>query len=181
MVIKVVNAEQRPHDHALLLSDARRHPDVHVLEGYLSPGEKNALIASCDCYVSLHRAEGFGLTLAEAMYFGRPVIATGYSGNLDFMDPDVSYLVEYDLTPIGSGSDPYPANGVWAEPDLDHAGRLMRKAVEHPEKARAIGERAAKAIRRTHSHAAAGATMRQRLEEIAAARGIDSQRRPAAS
>ncbi|MBV8914479.1 MAG: glycosyltransferase [Acetobacteraceae bacterium] len=174
LVIKVINAEQRPHDHALLLDEARGHPHVQVREGYLLPGEKNQLIAACDCYVSLHRAEGFGLTLAEAMYFARPVIATGYSGNLDFMTPENSYLVDYDLTPIGSGADPYPAEGEWAEPDLEHAGRLMREVFDQREASRATGTRAAEAIRRTHCRQAAGETMRRRLEhivEVSRARG----------
>ena len=66
------------------------------------------MIASCDCYVSLHRSEGFGLTMAEAMYFGRPVIATGYSGNLDFMTEENSYLVPHTLVEIGPDANPYP-------------------------------------------------------------------------
>ena len=67
-----------------------------MIEEYLTPGEKDALTAACDCYVSLHRAEGFGFTMAEAMYLGKPVIATGYSGNLDFMTAENSYLVDYE-------------------------------------------------------------------------------------
>jgi glycosyltransferase involved in cell wall biosynthesis len=61
-------------------------------DGYLSAREKNTMMALCDCYVSLHRAEGFGLTMAEAMALGKPVIATGYSGNLAFMTAENSYL-----------------------------------------------------------------------------------------
>ena len=64
------------------------------------------------------------------MWAGKPVIATGYSGNLDFMNDDNSYLVDYRLVPIGSGNDPYPAAGTWAEPDSEHAARLMREVFE---------------------------------------------------
>ena len=81
-------------------------------------------MTGCDCYVSLHRSEGFGLTLAEAMAYGRPVIATAYSGNLDFMDEHNSYLVPFResrsrLVPTLSGG-AVPG----AEPDLDEAARL---------------------------------------------------------
>ena len=73
------------------------HPDVHLIEQRLSPAERDGLMNAADCYVSLHRAEGFGYTLAEAMWLGKPVIATGYSGNLDYMNPDNSYLVDHRL------------------------------------------------------------------------------------
>jgi hypothetical protein len=101
------------------------------------------------------------------MYFGRPVIATGYSGNLDFMREDTGYLVKYDMTPIGPGCWPYPIDGQWAEPDLEHAGQLMRVVFDKPEGARETGARAAAAIRASHSATAAGWTMRRRLEVIA--------------
>ena len=77
----------------------------------MSVSENDALIAACDSYVSLHRSKGFGLTAAEAMALGKPVIATGYSGNLDYMTPKNSYLVDFELTPIGSGNAPYPPYG----------------------------------------------------------------------
>ena len=80
--------------------------------------------------------------MAEAMLLGKPVIATGYSGNLDFMTPENSYLVDYALAPIGAGADPYPADGEWAEPDLDHAAELMREVFEDPEEARGAARRA---------------------------------------
>ncbi len=171
LVVKCINASHRPAEHDLLVADAARHPDISVQEGYINAAEKNALLANCDCYVSLHRAEGFGFTLAEAMYFGRPVIATGYSGNLDFMSAENSYLVDYDVVPIGPASDPYPADGEWADPDLDHAAKLMREVFEHRAKSREMGARGAAEIRRTHSQQAAGATMRRRLEEIRQDRG----------
>ena len=72
-------------------------PDIDVRDGYESAERQRALMAACDCYVSLHRAEGYGLTLAEAMAAGRPVIGTAYSGNLEFMTPDTSVLVPYEL------------------------------------------------------------------------------------
>lgn len=166
LVLKSINAEQYPDDRDRVQSAAAGHPDIHVIDRYVSAPDKSAMIASCDCYVSLHRSEGFGLTLAEAMYFGRPVIGTGYSGNLDFMTRDNSYLVDHTMEAIGPGSDPYPAEGEWAQPDLDHAAQLMRSVFDDREEARQRGRRGAADIQRTHSPDAAGESVERRLEEI---------------
>ena len=93
-------------------------------------------MAACDCYVSLHRAEGFGLTMAEAMAIGKPVIATGYSGNVDFMNAENSYLVDYEIGRVGPECEIYPPEGEWAEPSVEHAAELMRHVYENPQEAR---------------------------------------------
>ena len=166
LVLKAINADKQPAASRQLRDAAAPHPDIHLLEWFVAPEEKNALIASCDCYVSLHRSEGLGLTLAEAMYFERPVIATGYSGNLDFMTHGNGYLVDYRLRSIGPGNHPYPPEGEWAEPDVDHAARLMRQVFDYPEEAHERGRRAARDIRRTHSADAAGSILENRLREL---------------
>ncbi len=106
LVLKCINGEHDPANHEQLLAAVAEREDIHIIDRYLSPGEKDGLTAACDCYVSLHRSEGFGLGMAEAMYLGKPVIATGYSGNLDFMTEENSLLVDYQLVPIGSGVPP---------------------------------------------------------------------------
>jgi glycosyltransferase involved in cell wall biosynthesis len=166
LVLKSINAEQYPDDRDRVQSAAAGHPDIHLIDRYVTASEKSAMIASCDCYVSLHRSEGFGLTLAEAMYFGRPVIGTGYSGNLDFMTRENSYLVDHTMEAIGPGSEPYPAEGEWAEPDLDHAAHLMRGVFDDHEEADDRGRRGAADIQRSHSPNAAGESVERRLEEI---------------
>ncbi|MGO9248180.1 MAG: glycosyltransferase, partial [Solirubrobacteraceae bacterium] len=166
LVIKSINAASAPKDHERLLAAARERSDVHVIDGYLSPESKNSMVAACDCYVSLHRAEGFGLTMAEAMYLGKPVIATGYSGNLDFMTAENSLLVDHRMVPIGPDTAPYPVEGRWAEPDVAHASRQMRRVFDDREQAAERGRRAAEDIRRTHSAAVAGEIMARRLDEI---------------
>ena len=88
-----------------------------------------SLTALCDCYVSLHRAEAFGLAMAEAMWFGKPVIATGYSGNLDYMTARTARLVEHRLVAIGPAHGPLPADGRWAEPDIEHAASADARGV----------------------------------------------------
>ena len=124
------------------------------------------MIASADCYVSLHRAEGFGLTPAEAMCMGKPVIATRYGGNLEFMNDRNSWLVDHRLVPIGAGSSPYPANGEWAEPDIEQAARYMREIAEDPAAARLRAAQGASDMRTHHSPRVAGLSMQRRLDHI---------------
>ncbi len=164
LVIKSINADSAPEHHARLLAAADGRADIHVMDGYLTPELKNMMVAACDCYVSLHRAEGFGLTMAEAMYLGKPVVATAYSGNLDFMDRQNSYLVDYSLVSIGPNAGPYLPGGRWAEPDLDCASRLMREIFDDPAAAAARGRRGSHDIRHSHSAEAAGEIMGQRLD-----------------
>ena len=168
LVVKCINHERDPDGHAQLCSAAAGHPDVEVMDRYLSPADNNSLAALVDCYVSLHRAEGFGLGMAEAMSLGKPVIATGYSGNLDFMSPSNSLLVDYQLVPVGLEADPYPPDAQWADPDPQHASRLMRELFDDPARGLELGAIAAANIRRTHSPEAAGQIMARRLEAIRA-------------
>ncbi|MDX6660122.1 MAG: hypothetical protein QOJ55_944, partial [Solirubrobacteraceae bacterium] len=166
LAIKAINGERHPEAHRALADAAAAHPDVHLIDRYVSRADKDAMIDACDVYASLHRAEGFGFPLAEAMWLGKPVIATGYSGNLDFMSAQNSWLVDHDLVPIGEGADPYPPTGEWAEPDLDHAAALMREAFAEPEAARARGERGQADVRARYSPEAAGAAMAERLAHL---------------
>jgi hypothetical protein len=112
------------------------------------------------------------------MLAGRPVVATGYSGNLEFMDERNSFLVGHDLVPIPAGCDPYPAGSVWAEPDLDEAAELMRRVVDDPAGARAVAEQGQRDIRRFHSPAARAPLVAARLAAARAARA-DRARAPA--
>jgi 2-polyprenyl-3-methyl-5-hydroxy-6-metoxy-1,4-benzoquinol methylase len=136
------------------------------VDGYYSAAEKNALIAACDCYVSLHRSEGWGLTMAEAMALAKPVIATGYSGNLDFMTTENSFLVDYVTGAVPAGCEPYTAGTRWAEPSLDSAAALMRRVFEQPEEAAARGRLARADILSRHSLDACAARVTRRVGAI---------------
>src|SRR3954452_17053114 len=103
------------------------------------------------------------------MAMGKPVVATAYSGNLDFMTPGNSYLVDWTLTQVGGEVEIYPAEGNWAEPDLDHAAAQMRAVWENPDEARARGERAARDVAEHLNPAHVGEIARARLERVAAA------------
>ncbi len=168
LLIKTINAPLRPLSEEEVLWAAEGREDIHVIDRSLTGAELNGLMAACDCYVSLHRAEGFGLTLAEAMAIGKPAIATRYSGNVDFMDDENSFLVDFAIGRVGPECEIYPPEGEWAEPSVEHAAELMRRVYEDREEAARRGARAAQDIERTLSRAATGAAMRARLQELAA-------------
>ncbi|MGV8978003.1 MAG: glycosyltransferase [Cellulomonas sp.] len=176
LVIKSINAERRFADAERLRLLVAGEPDIILIEEYLTAADRDALMAMCDCYVSLHRSEGLGLTIAEAMAHGKPVIATAYSGNMQFMTAENSFPVPWSSVPIGTGHDPYPADGTWADPDLDAAAALMRLVVADPALATVRGERAALDIRTLFSSEAAGERIGRRLAQIRA-----EQSRPATS
>ncbi len=167
LLLKTINGPLRPLAEEEVLWAAHGRPDIHVIDRSLSGEELNGLMAACDAYVSLHRSEGFGLTMAEAMAIGKPVIGTGYSGNLDFMNAENSYLVDYELGRVGPDCEIYPPEGAWAMPSVEHAAQLMRRVVERPEEAAAIGARAREDVLRELSPQATGRAMRGRLEELA--------------
>jgi SAM-dependent methyltransferase len=181
LVIKSICGDEFPAERAALAAAASRRPEIHLIEDMISAEEKNAMIASCDCYVSLHRSEGFGLTMAEAMYFGRPTIATAYSGNLDFMTAGNSYLVPHTMAEIGVDANPYPPDGEWAEPDLGQAAKLMREVFEDRRGAAERGRRGAADIRRTHSLQAACERIQARAAEARLQRLVGELRRPDAN
>jgi glycosyltransferase involved in cell wall biosynthesis len=166
LLIKTLNAPLRPLAEEEVLWSAHGREDIHVIDRSLTGAELSGLMAGCDCYVSLHRAEGFGLTIAEAMAVGKPVIATAYSGNVDFMNEDNSYLVDYSIGRVGPDCEIYPPEGEWAEPSVEHAAELMRRVYEAQPAASAKGERARTDIARLLSPAATGARMRNRLEQL---------------
>jgi hypothetical protein len=167
LLLKTINAPLRPLADEEVLWAAHGRPDIHVIDRSLDREQLGGLMAACDCYVSLHRAEGFGLTMAEAMAIGKPVIATGYSGNVDFMDAENSYLVDHAITRVGPECEIYPPEGEWAEPSVEHAAELMRQVYGDREQAARVGARAAQDIARVLSPQATGAAMRARLEQLA--------------
>jgi glycosyltransferase involved in cell wall biosynthesis len=105
------------------------------------------LIASADCYVSLHRAEGFGYTMAEAMYLGVPVIASGYSGNLEYMTTENSFLVPCAEQLVQVADGPFQRGSIWGDPDIAAATEIMRRVVENRAEAREVGDRGAASVR----------------------------------
>ena len=178
LLLKTINGRFRPDAEAELRRRADEHPDIELIDAYLDPAENAALLARADCYVSLHRSEGFGLTVAESMALGTPVIATGYSGNIDFTTAQNSYLVQWTPTRVGPGCEIYPADGTWAQPDLDHAAELMRRVWQRPEEARGKAERARADIQRLYAPDVVGRVARARLERLASRPMATAAQRP---
>jgi hypothetical protein len=166
LLLKTINARFRAKAYDELRARAGGHPDVEVVDEFVGGDQRSALLARADCYVSLHRSEGFGLPLAEAMALGTPVIATGYSGNLDFTTPFNSYLVDWAPTKVGPGNEIYPDLGNWAEPDLDHAAALMRHVRAHQEEAAERATRARREVHEWYAPETVGAIARARLQEF---------------
>ena len=148
------------------MKEATRGLNIKIIDGYLYRDEVNALISLCDSYISLHRSEGFGLTMAEAMYLGKPVIATGFSGNIDFMNINNSYLVRYKLVEIDKDTGPYRKGHTWAQPDIGHAAELMRYVYNNQEAARETGKKAAEDIKLNLNYNTVGSEIRNRIERI---------------
>ncbi|MBV8914480.1 MAG: glycosyltransferase [Acetobacteraceae bacterium] len=168
LVIRSVNGRRDRHHRRRLERAVDGRSDIHIIDRDLESRWRNAMLAQCDCYVSLHRAEGFGLSLAEAMRLGKPVIATAWSGNLEFMTPENSYLVRCDTVAVGPGSWPYDPKAVWAEPDIEHAAAAMREILEDPARAAATGAQAARDLRAWHDPSVAGGPIAQRLDDLRA-------------
>jgi glycosyltransferase involved in cell wall biosynthesis len=150
------------------LAEAAGGLNVVMLDTVMHRPELNALMSLTDCCVSLHRAEGFGLTIAEHMAFGKPAIATAYSGNLDFMRPDTSCLVPYTLVPITRDLGPYFRGNLWADPDVGAAGAFMRELAQAPDRARALGDRGRAYVARALDPDRSARLMRGRLEQVRA-------------
>jgi glycosyltransferase involved in cell wall biosynthesis len=120
---------------------------VSIIDETWPYGEVKALIASADVLISLHRAEGFGLAPAEAMALGRPVIATGWSGNLDFMDEGNSILIPARQVPVSDPQGIYTYKGeTWAEPDLDSAADALIRLRGDADLRKRLGEAARRTI-----------------------------------
>lgn len=126
LLVKCQHPHADPHMFALL-QRACDYKNIRLMTETLSPQEMRTLVASCDAVVSAHRAEGFGLLLLEAMAQGKAVIATGWSGNTDFMTPENSFLIDYTLRPSTVRHGPYPQRTLWAEVDIDAMADAMQQ------------------------------------------------------
>jgi glycosyltransferase involved in cell wall biosynthesis len=139
---------------------------VTIIDAHLDAATLYRLMDLSDCYVSLHRSEGFGLTIAESMFLGKPCIATAYSGNMEFMNADNSYPVNYSLSKIAHSIGPYKKGNLWAEPDIEHAAELMRFVYEQRDEAAQKGSSGARHMREKFSPQALSQVFERRLQAI---------------
>ncbi len=165
LYIKTTNGERHGSEDEELRTAAAGRSNIVIRNGYVSSDDYFSMLDACDCYVSLHRSEGFGLTVAEAMALGKPVISTAYSATLEFANESNSFLVPARLTEVGDQAPPYPPRSQWAEPDVAAAARQMARVFADSGAAAAVGARARADIEALHSPRARGPLLRRLLEE----------------
>ena len=165
LVLKVSRAENYPEE-IKLLHQAIEGANISLNLSDMTRDKVTAFMNACDCYISLHRAEGLGLTIAEAMLLKKPVIATAYSGNLDFMDSSTSLLVKYNRIELDQDYLPYKKGWHWADPDEKDAANKMRWVYENPEAAKLMGEAASIKLQDFLSPKRAGERMIERLNSF---------------
>ena len=167
LVLKLNNTAHDPsvlsklHEAIIGLGDR-----VTLLDATLTDNEVKSLIRYCDCFLSLHRSEGFGRGPAEAMFFGKPVVATGWSGNMEYMNAEVSFPVGFDLIPVNEGEYPAWQNQHWAEPKISDAVGALLRIIDEPALARTVGERARIHMQTNFSDQVLGFRYRERVREI---------------
>jgi glycosyltransferase involved in cell wall biosynthesis len=166
LVVKTQNAEFHPQELAALRERLSGRKDVIWINETLSRQDVYDLLAGCDAFVSLHRSEGFGLALAEAMYLGKPVVATNWSGNTDFMRPDNSFPVNFRLVRIERDFSVYRAGQLWADPDIEHAASLLRLVIDNEPLRAKISRQAMRTIRDEFSPESVGRRIRARLDYV---------------
>jgi len=165
LVIKSTNGDKFPTENKKL-AKACEIGNIILLDEYFTREELSMLMASCDCYVSLHRGEGLGLTIAEAMYAKKPVIATQYGGNTDFMNLNNCYPVKYKTVNLEKDYQPYEKGSIWADPDIIHASSLMKQVYENKDEAKKVGLQAYKDIKNQLNYDVVGLEILKRLKSI---------------
>jgi glycosyltransferase involved in cell wall biosynthesis len=167
LVLKSINGSERVDRlreiRELIAEDDR----ICLMDGFLDRDQVYGLQSVADAFVSLHRSEGLGLGLAESMYLGKPVIATAYSGNLEFMNEHNSCLVDYRLISVNPGEYRYDDERFrWADPDIEHAAYYMRKLVDDAEYRSRVAQCGQRDIRTRFTPANTAALMQKRLQEL---------------
>lgn len=168
LVIKTSLSDEFPQQKRELMNAIGNAKNIRIIEKILEREELYSLMNGCDCFVSLHRSEGFGLTMAEAMYLGKPVIATGYSANTEFMNLNNSFLVRYKLKSTGNEYYYSTDQDYWADPDLTHAAELMEYVYQHQDKAMEVAKRGMEDVKKNLAPAVLGKKIEKRLKFIEA-------------
>lgn len=174
LMLKVRNSQVAPE----LMQDLRlaaKGRRISFIDSDLESSDRYRLLASVDSFVSLHRSEGFGLSIAEAMTYGLPVVATGWSGNVDFTTDDNAAVVAYDLVQSDTAHGPYPVGTIWAEPRLDEAARIMRRIWIDVDWRQRLACAGAETIASTLSAEVVGVAMRARIERVARSAKVRSR------
>jgi len=167
LVIKTHSVQGNKEAYEELKSHLCGIENVYLIDRRLSREDVYLLMYSVDAYVSLHRAEGFGLTVAESMFMGKPVVSTNWSATTEFLNKTNGCPVDFKIVELKKSFGPYTQGQLWADPSEDHAAELMKKLVEDSQFASRIGEQAAIAIRDRFSPHIVGKIYEKRLKSFA--------------
>lgn len=170
LVLKCMNGSVVPDKLQAFREAVATHPDIMLITETLTREETLALVASTDAVISLHRSEGLGLLIAEAMLLGKPVIATDYSATQDLLSSETGYPVRYTLVPVGADDYPFAEGQVWAEPDIDHAAALMQALVADPAQAQQRVDAALRHMQLNFSYKTVGGLQADRIRTLLNAR-----------
>ena len=166
LVIKVSHAAACPADVEEVRQLVGETEGAFLIEAPMPRPDAQALQAACDAFLSLHRSEGFGLNIAESMLLGKPVVVTGWSGNMDFTTDRNACLVDYQLVTLERDHGPYRAGNQWAQPDIEHAASLMTRLVEDVQYRESIAARGQSTVATEFSPKAIGTRYRRRLTHL---------------
>lgn len=166
LLIKTSLSTEFPEQKQKLLNRIASNKSIILVEEILDQDKLYSLMNCCDCFVSLHRSEGFGLTMAEAMYLGKPVIATAYSANVEFMTINNSFLVKYKLIPTGDQYYFSSDKDFWADPDIEHASEQMTFVYNYRDLSSVIAEKGQEDVKNFLSPEKIGEKIKQRLTVI---------------
>lgn len=166
LVVKAMNVRDSDAAWQMVCKMASEDSRIQIISEHFSRQDSIDFMTACDAYISLHRSEGFGRVIAEAMSLGQPVVVTNFSGNVDFCTPATSYLVDGELVPLRSGEYLFHEGQYWCDPDVGIAAAQLRRLYENPgERARiAAGGRAK--IAQEYSFSAVARAYERRLRAI---------------
>lgn len=164
LIIKVNHADYKKLRQ--ISDELKNYRNVYFIKENLTRREVGALLSAVDVLVSLHRSEGFGLVVAEAMALGKPVITTDWSATTEFTSEECACPVYYRMTRLEKSVGPYEKGNCWADADTDHAAAYMKRLAEDKEYYERIGKNAKARIEHQLSYENAAGIMKDRLKKI---------------
>ncbi len=177
LLVKVSQADAYPDRMKEIELGLESAENICVIKDMLNEKDYWTLLASIDAVLSLHRSEGFGLIPAQAMALGKLAIATGWSGNMDYMTTENSLPIDYSLVPVEDPEGNYFADGQkWAEPDVGHAAALLRQAAKDKAMRRSLGKAAARTLHDGFSRKAVAQVIQSQLSDLGITPGSNDQR-----
>ncbi|MGF6414546.1 glycosyltransferase involved in cell wall biosynthesis [Paraburkholderia sp. MM5482-R2] len=172
LVIKAMNVRDDDPVWRAVLDLVAGDSRIHIVSERLSRQDSTDFMACCDAYISLHRSEGFGRVIAEAMALGQPVVVTNFSGNVDFCEPDTAFLVDGELVPLRPGDYLFAEGQYWCDPEVSIAAEQLKRMIDDAPLRERIALAGKARIERDYSVEAVARAYARRLNDIAEAKTI---------